>query len=271
MKKLVASFLIFVLVLPSFTQATAATPKNTLKLSNGTLLQTWFYPYRDPTSNMKPDDVRSLQGFTFNKKKEVFLSYTTGNKQKYGYIYKYNTSGKLLKKSKRLVMGHGQAISNYNSTLYVVADIVGNASYKLYSMSDTTLRVKKSWTLQSNIHPNVLYMHSDTVGSVVSKVADSYYINRIQLTKNGVKMDYKDRIIVKGLVGKTPRKPIQGFTYYKGTYYILSDGQYVSFDKEGKNIKRVNLQTVREPEGIGFINGKMVLSFNKPNELFKQK
>lgn len=243
---------------------------NTMTFSNKQVMKTWFYPYRDPAGKVAPNAIRSLQGLTMNAKNDIYVSYATGDKTTYGYIYQYNTKGKLIKKSARLVMGHGQAISNYKGSIYVVADISGKQSYQLYRIDEKTLRVKQSWTLPSNIHPNVLYMQNEREASVVSKVADGYHINRITLTGKQAVLDVKKRIVVKGLIGTTAKKPVQGFTYEKGRYYILSDGQYGIIDLNG-NVKRIALNTKREPEGIGFINGKMVIAFNNLNELFKQK
>lgn len=270
MKKYILILLLFLSCLTFAFEKNVTAKTNTITFSNKQVMKTWFYPYRDPAGKVAPNAIRSLQGFTINAKKDIYVSYATDDKTTYGYIYHYYSTGKLVKESTRLVIGHGQAISNYKGSIYVVADISGKKNYQMYKIDEKTLRVKQSWILPSNIHPNVLYMHNEREASVVSKVTEGYHINRITLTGKQAVLDTKKRIVVKGLVGTTVKKPVQGFTYEKGLYYILSDGQYGVVDAKG-NLKRIALQTKREPEGIGFVNGKMVMAFNNLNELFKQK
>ncbi|MFS0634986.1 hypothetical protein AB1K84_03735 [Mesobacillus foraminis] len=245
---------------------------HTLKFSNNIKVKTLFYPYRDP-ANIKGTAAKGLQGITADPKNNFYLTYGTADKTTYGYIYKYSSKGKLLKKSKKLTIGHGQAISYMDGFLYQIADIKGQKSYMLQKINPETLTVVKKWRIPSAIHPNVLAMQDANTAIAVSKAGDGYDINKIHLGKGPeATRDWREKIHVKGLIGKTPKKEIQGFAIGGHSYYLLSNGEYMTFDRNGKNIKRVSLNTAREPEGIAILkNGKLVIAFNKLNEIFIQQ
>jgi hypothetical protein len=90
--------------------------------------------------------------------------------------------------------------------------------------------------------------------------------------KNVIYIFWNERIYIDGMVGTSSSKPIQSFTYGNSKYYILSDGEYMSFDSSGKNVNRVKLNTTREQEGIVIDkSGKILIQFNYYNEVFKQQ
>jgi hypothetical protein len=247
--------------------------KKTLTFSDGTKVSTLFFPYRDK-ANTKKGSERSLQGMTTDDKGNYYMMYATGDKTKYGYIYKYDKKFKLVKTSKKLTIGHGQAIDYRKGYLYQIADIVGNKNYQLQRIDTKTLKVVKKWTIPAEIHPNVIAMESDTTAIVVSKVGNGYELNRLHI---GEDFDYtirnpREKIFVEGLVGTTAGKEVQGFSRTANRYYILSNGEYVSFNHDGSHKKKVSLKTKREPEGLIFNKqGKMLVLFNKINEVLIQK
>lgn len=253
--------------------ASSSEVKKTLTFSDGTKVSTLFFPYRDKI-NTKKGSERSLQGMTTDDKGNYYLMYATGDKTKYGYIYKYNKKFKLVKKSKKLTIGHGQAIDYRNGYLYQIADIVGKKNYQLQRINTSTLKVVKKWTIPAEIHPNVIAMESDTTAIVVSKVGNGYDLNRLHI---GEDFDYtirnpREKLRVEGLVGTTKEKEVQGFSRTKDRYYILSNGEYMHFNHDGSGVKKVSLKTDREPEGLIFNKqGKMLVLFNKINEVLIQK
>lgn len=250
--------------------------KNTLTFSNGTKVSTLFFPYRDKV-NQKIGTERSLQGMTIDAKGNYYLMYALGDKTTYGYIYKYNKKFKLVKISKKLRVGHGQAMDYHKGYLYQIVDVVGSKNYILQRIDANTLKVIKKWTIPAEIHPNVLAMESDTTAIVVSKTTSSnalgegYELNRLHI---GESFKYtirhpREKLRVDGLIGTTKGKEIQGFERTKDRYYILSNGAYTSFKHDGSDQQTVSLQTTREPEGLLFNSkGKMLVLFNKVNEVF---
>lgn len=247
--------------------------KKTLTFSDGTKVSTLFFPYRDKV-NTKKGSKRSLQGMTTDEKGNYYLMYATGDKTKYGYIYKYNKKFKLVKTSKKLTIGHGQAVDYRKGYLYQIVDIVGNKNYQLQRINASTLKVVKKWTIPAEIHPNVIAMESDTTAIVVSKVGNGYDLNRLHI---GEDFDYtirnpREKLRIEGLVGTTKRKEVQGFSRTKDRYYILSNGEYMSVKHDGSDVQKVSLNTNREPEGLIFNKqGKMLVLFNKINEVLIQK
>ncbi|WP_010290896.1 hypothetical protein [Kurthia massiliensis] len=256
-------------VQPQANAASTSEVKKTMKFSDGTKVSTLFFPYRDP-ANAKKGTERSMQGMTTDEKGNYYVMYATGDKTKYGYIYKYNKKFKLVKMSKKLTIGHGQAIDYRKGYLYQIADIVGNKNYQLQRIDPTTLKVKKKWTIPAEIHPNVIAMESDTTAIVVSKVGNGYDLNRLHI---GEEFDYtirnpREKLRIEGLVGTTKGKEVQGFSRTKDHYYLLSNGEYIIFKHDGTNIKKVKLNTDREPEGLIFNHkGQMLVLFNKINEV----
>lgn len=275
-KKLIGySLLVGIISLSLVSNAKAADILNhTLTFSNKTVVKTFFYPYRNPANVLNPYDGRTLQGITVDSNNNMYLTYVTGDKTTYGYVYKYSPSGVLLKKSAMLTTGHAQGIAFNNGYLYLLSNVSGKP-YKLYKMDPNKLTIVKTWDLPSIVHPNVIAMLNSTTAVGVSKSADGsgYEIYKMYLgTGSSTTMNWKERIHVNGLVGTTSNKPIQGFTYSGGKYYLLSDGEYMSFDINGKNINRVKLNTTREPEGIAVDSkGKLLIQFNYYNEVFKQQ
>lgn len=267
-------FIFFINSLLSSTTVQAKTikqPIHKLTFSNSITMKTLFYPYRD---NLNTPTLKSkgLQGVTIDPANNYYLTYATGDKNHYGYIYKYSSKGKLLKKSTKLTIGHGQAISYIDGFIYQLADIRGNNNYKLQQINSTTLKPIRSWTFPSEIHPNAIAMLDRTTVAAVSKTALGYEINKIHLTKNqNAQRDWHEKIIVNGLIGTTLNHSIQGFAFGNNQYYILSDGQYMTLNPNGLNKKIVQLKTTREPEGIAInTKGKIVIAFNKLNEIFIQ-
>ncbi len=250
----------------------ATNPNHTLTFGNDLKVKTLFYPYRDP-AGVKKASARGLQGITVDSNNNFYLTYSTGDKTQYGYIYKYNQKGKLLKISKKLTIGHGQAISYMDGYLYEIADIVGQVNYTLQKIDLTTLTVVNQWEIPSTIHPNVLAMQDANTAIAISKSGDGYDINKIHLVNNELATrDWREKIHVTGLDSNTSNKPIQGFAIGNGQYYLLLNGEYITFNLDGTNIKQVALNATREPEGIVILkNGKLVIQFNKLNEIFIQK
>lgn len=269
--------LLFLSLLSSNTSsADAKEQKNTLNFSDGTKVSTLFFPYRDKI-NQKSGTERSLQGMTIDTKGNYYLMYALGDKTTYGYIYKYNKKFKLVKISKKLTVGHGQAMDYHKGYLYQIIDIVGSKNYTLQRIDATTLKVIKKWTIPADIHPNVIAMESDTTAIVVSKTTSSnllgagYELNRLHI---GEDFSYtirnvREKMRIDGLIGTTKGKEIQGFERTKDRYYILSNGEYTSFKHDGSDQQTVALRTNREPEGLLFNSkGKMLILFNKLNEVF---
>lgn len=247
----------------------ATNPNHTLTFGNQLKVKTLFYPYRDPVA-VKETKARGLQGLTLDSNNNFYLTYSTGDKTKYGYIYKYSQKGKLLKISKKLTLGHGQAISFMDGYLYEIADIVGQVNYTLQKIDPTTLTVVNSWEIPSTIHPNVIAMQDASTAIVISKTQDGYDMNKIHLVNDDLATrDWREKIHISGFDRTTTSKPIQGFAIGNGQYYLLLDGEYITFNLDGTNINQVALNTTREPEGIAFLtSGKMVIQFNKLNEIF---
>lgn len=251
---------------------TTSNPIHTMTFSNKVKVRTMFYPYRDP-AKVRSSIAKGLQGITLDEQNNFYLTYATGDKQHYGYIYKYSNKGKLIKKSKLLRIGHGQAISYKDGYLYQLADVKGDASFTLQKININTLTVIRTWKVPSSIHPNVIGMLDSKTVIGVSKSGDGYDLNKIHLTdsQNAIR-DYREKLHIKGLVGKTPGKEVQGFAIGKGQYYILSNEEYASFNFDGTNVKHISLNTNREPEGIAFnSSGKLLITFNKLNEVFIQQ
>lgn len=251
---------------------TIENPPHKIIFSNKITVNTLFYPYRDAphTPTLK---AKGLQGLTIDQKNNYYLTYATGDKNRYGYIYKYSSKGKVLKKSNKQLIGHGQAISYMDGFLYQLADIRGNKQYKLQKIDPHTLKSIRNWTIPAEIHPNVIAMLDDQTVAAVSKTATGYEINKIHLTsKQNATRDWREKIVVTGLIGTTADHVVQGFAYGNGRYYILSNGQYMTITKTGKSKKIIHLNTKREPEGIAINQqGKIIISFNKLNEIFIQK
>ncbi|PLT28842.1 hypothetical protein [Peribacillus deserti] len=252
--------------------AAAQNLAHTITFSNKVQVKTLFYPYRDP-ANVSADAAKGLQGITVDPSSNMYLTYATGDKTRYGYIYKYNSKGVLLKTSKLLTLGHGQAISYKDGYLYQLADVKGQASYTLQKINPNTLTVVRTWTVPSIIHPNVMGMLNSTTAIGISKVGDGYDINKIHLgSGRDATRDWREKIHIKGQIGKTPKKEIQGFAIGNGKYYLLSNGEYMTCNMDGTSIKKVSLNTTREPEGIAVNKyGKILISLNKLNEVFIQK
>ncbi|RFU61760.1 hypothetical protein [Peribacillus glennii] len=257
---------------PDVEASTVSTPIHTLKFSNKVQVKTLFYPYRDP-AKVSSKEAKGLQGITVDNSSNIYLTYVTGDKYRYGYIYKYNKKGTLLKKSKRLTIGHGQAISYKDGSLYQLADVRGQSNYTLQKINPNTLTVERAWKVPSTIHPNVMAMQDRNTAIAISKSGDGYDINKIHLgAGKEAKRDWREKIHIRGLIGKTPGKEIQGFAIGNGQYYLLSNGEYITFKPDGTNIKSVLLNTKREPEGIAIEkNGKILITFNKLNEVFIQE
>ena len=251
----------------------------TLTLGDGTKISTLFFPYRDK-AKPKRGTERSLQGMTIDEKGNYYLMYALGDKTTYGYIYKYNKKFQLVKVSKKLKVGHGQAMDYHKGYLYQIVDIVGSKNYVLQRINAHTLKVVKKWTIPAEIHPNVIAMESDTTAIVVSKttaanpLGPGYELNRLHI---GEDFHYTirnphEKLRINGLIGTTKGKEIQGFDRTKGRYYILSNGEYTSFKHDGSEQKTVQLRTKREPEGLLFNSkGQMLILFNKLNEVFIEK
>lgn len=259
----------------SLMNADAKEQKNTMTFSDGTKVSTLFFPYRDKV-NQKVGTERSLQGMTMDTKGNYYLMYALGDKTTYGYIYKYNKKFKLVKVSKKLTVGHGQAMDYHKGYLYQIVDVVGSKNYTLQRIDANTLKVIKKWTIPADIHPNVIAMESDTTAIVVSKTTSAnllgagYELNRLHI---GEDFSYtirnvREKMRIDGLIGTTKGKEIQGFERTKDRYYILSNGEYTSFKQDGSDQQTVSLQTTREPEGLLFNSkGKMIVLFNKVNEV----
>ena len=251
----------------------------TLTLGDGTKISTLFFPYRDK-AKPKRGTERSLQGMTIDEKGNYYLMYALGDKTTYGYIYKYNKKFQLVKVSKKLKVGHGQAMDYHKGYLYQIVDIVGSKNYVLQRINAHTLKVVKKWTIPAEIHPNVIAMESDTTAIVVSKttaanpLGPGYELNRLHI---GEDFHYTirnphEKLRINGLIGTTKGKEIQGFDRTKDRYYILSNGEYTSFKHDGSKQKTVQLRTKREPEGLLFNSkGQMLILFNKLNEVFIEK
>lgn len=251
-------------------------PINNMEFSNGMKLKTLFYPYRDQPSVNGTVKAKHLQGLTVDQDNNFYVSYSTDDHTTYGYIYKYNKKGDLLKKSKKLIMGHAQAMSYMEEYLYVIADIRGEDNYQLKKISAKTLKVEKEWTLPSTIHPNVIAMRDPYTAATISKSGDGYVVNIVHLDDNEemAMRDYREKVEVdiNRLIGKTPHKPIQGFAYGNDQYYLVSDGEYITFNEDGKKVKRVLLNTDREPEGVAIMkDGRLVIGFHKLNEIYIEK
>lgn len=247
---------------------------HTITFSNKTVVKTLFYPYRNPAGVLDPYQARSLQGIAVDDSNNMYITYATGDKTTFGYIYKYSSQGKLIKMSSMLTTGHAQGIAYKNGYLYLLVNITGQ-TYKLQKVNPTTLTVLKTWDLPSIVHPNVITLLDSTTAVGVSKSVDGkgYNIYKIKLGADSTTtINWKEKIYIDGLVGTSSSKPIQGFTYGNGKYYILSDGEYMSFDSNGKNVNRVKLNTTREPEGMAIDkSGKILIQFNYYNEVFKQQ
>lgn len=253
---------------------------NTLQFSNEVTLKTLFYPYRDTKSNLLTKDIQdptqskaqTLQGITSDDNDNYYVTYATGDTTRYGYIYKYDKKGVLIKKSKKLTMGHGQAITYKNGYLYQIADIRGEDNYTLQKMNANSLTVIKKWVIPSTIHPNVIAMIDDNTAVGVSKSADGYDINKIHLGEDEEAFrDWREKVHISGLIGNTPGKEVQGFAFGNEKYYLLSNGEYMTFNPDGTNIEHISLNTDREPEGIAITkDGKILMGFAQVNEIFIQ-
>lgn len=244
-------------------------PTHIITFGNKIKVKTLFYPYRDP-KNVTGSTAKGLQGIAVDSNDNIYLTYATGDKNHYGYIYKYNRKGELLKKSKLLTIGHGQALSYNSGYLYQLADIKGQPSYTLQKINPSTLKVEKNWKVPETIHPNVIAMEDSKTAIAVSKSGDGYDLNKIHLgTGKSATRDWHEKVHVSGLIGKTSNKDIQGFAIGNGQYYLLSNGEYMTFGANGDKKNRISLNTNREPEGI-FINNsdKILIAFNKLNEVF---
>ncbi|ALC88704.1 hypothetical protein AM500_01980 [Bacillus sp. FJAT-18017] len=254
-------------------RAKAAMTIHSLTFSNKIAVKTLFYPYRNSSTVTNLNDIRSLQGIAVDQYNNMYLTYATGDKTTYGYIYKYSPKGVLLKKSARLTIGHGQAIAYKSGYLYQLADVKGQESYTLQKINPSTLTVVRKWKVPTSIHPNVVAMLDSNTAVAVSKSGDGYDINKIHLgSGTWATRDWREKIHISGMIGTTSGKPIQGFAYGNGKYYLLSNGEYMTFDKYGKNKVRVKLNTTREPEGITINSaGKILIQFNKLNEVFIQR
>lgn len=251
----------------------------TLTLSDGTKISTLFFPYRDK-AKPKRGTERSLQGMTIDETGNYYLMYALGDKTTYGYIYKYNKKFQLVKVSKKLKVGHGQAMDYHKGYLYQIVDIVGSKNYVLQRINTHTLKVVKKWTIPAEIHPNVIAMESDTTAIVVSKttavnpLGPGYELNRLHIDEDFhyTIRNPREKLRINGLIGTTKGKEIQGFDRTKDRYYILSNGEYTSFKHDGSEQKTVQLRTKREPEGLLFNSkGQMLILFNKLNEVFIEK
>ncbi|OPJ59724.1 hypothetical protein [Clostridium oryzae] len=245
---------------------------HTLTFNNKLKVKTLFYPYRDP-GNTADNLRRHLQGLTIDTNDNIYLTYAVCDETRYAYIYVYNKKGKLLRKSKKMPLGHGQAISYKNGYLYQLADIKDQTNFSLLKIDPYTFRIVRSWTIPSTIHPNVLFMQDDNTGISVSRYLDGYDINKIHLTEGpDAQRDWHEKIHISGFIGITPNREIQGFTYRNGQYHLLSNGEYMTFNPDGSNVKHISMNTKRESEGIGVMsNGKLVFGFNRLNELFIQQ
>lgn len=270
MKNLRLLLLLVVALLAMQVSATAkSNPVHTLQLSKQLKAKTLFYPYRDP-AGVTGSKSKGLQGITVDEHQQYYLTYSTGDKTRYGYIYKYSSKGKLLKKSERLTIGHGQAIAYKDGYLYQLADIRGQNRYTLQKINVKTFKVERKWLVPSTIHPNVIAMLDKNTAVGVSKSGNGYDLNKIHLGKGKeADRDWREKVHINGLVGTTPGKEVQGFAYGKGKYYILSNGEYMIVNPDGSQSQKLRLNTDREPEGISITNsGRIVMGFNKLNEIF---
>lgn len=253
---------------------------SSLEFSDKTVMKHLFYPKNPGT----------LQGIAAGDRGEIYLSYSTDNK-KYGYIYHYTKKGTLIKKSKKLTIGRGQAITYSNGKLYVTAEINGEKNYYSYVL-DKNLKVIKKWKLVSLIHPTSASMKNNLEMYVISKntsgkYEDEYHINTVSFKEDkdelpeyrnttALYMDQRIRIPFDNLQNET----LQGFSVYNNKFYILTNYKYleVAASSDGrsngkvKSIKIVKLNTNRTSAGMAFYkSGRMIMALNGKDEIFITK
>lgn len=278
MKKIILFLTIFLCVL-SINSHNEAQATN-LKFSDNTKMKHLFYPKNPGT----------LQGIAAGNRGEIYLSYSTDNK-KYGYIYHYTKKGKLIKKSGKLTIGRGQAITYSKGNLYVTAEINGDKNYYTYIL-DKNLKVVKKWKLVSLIHPTASSMKNNLEMYAISKNAsgkygNEYHINTVSFEEDkdelpeyrntaALYMDQRIRVPFNNLKNET----LQGLSVYNNKFYILTNYKYleVTASSDGrsngkvKSTKIVKLNTDRTSAGMSFYkNGRMIMALNGKDEIFITK
>lgn len=289
MKKIILGFLTLVLFFSIFTntgESVSAKSINTLTFSNGIKMKSLF----------KAKVTGKIQNITTNEKNEIFLVTTTGSKG-YGYIYKYTSKGKLIKKSKKIRVGSGQGFAYANGKLYAMYDRmirkydldIRKSAYALYEIDSTTLKVKKKWWICDILHPNSITVQNKDEELYVyslSRVGNNEY-NWNKLSKKpfspevmgGVKnvMPFLNQHRIRVY---TKTSSVQSMAINKGNYYILNNGQYLQFTGTSKgnykgsvsSKKTVKLNTSLEPGGMAFnTKNKMLMVFTTNSTVYIQK
>lgn len=253
-------------------------------------------PTNPPTNDMQVENVskslksvmalpvkssEGLQGFAYGKKNEVYATYATGNRWNKGYIYRFNTKGKIVSKSPKITIGHGQGLIVKNGYIYNLADVNGYLNYekafKVYKRDPKkNYKVVKTFTLPLSMRSHVLYVHSDKKMASAKKYdkgngETGYKISEYDVKSNGTMVEANEYVLPGAIVGNRS-DALQSMTYHNGEYYLLTDGYYTKYNPKTNTRTTVNLNTGRESEGIAVNNkGQIHVALNKPNQILEVK
>lgn len=246
------------------------TDNYTFKTGTGETMKKWYKPHNGPVN----DERRTLQNFTFGKGSDAYLSYATGDLRNDGYIYHYDSKGKLLDKSPKIRFGHGQSISYLNGSMYIGADIPDVTNQRIYQYDVKTWRVKKQWKVPQGIVLGTMTMRDENTAVVARKydVDRGYELVTLKLDDDSSEAYVEKIQRFEGVVGTTKQRELQAITYYKGYYYLATNGYYVKINEKTGKRTNVRMNIARENEGIGFSKtGRLVWAVALKNQLFIEK
>lgn len=258
----------------SYLSKNKTTPKETIHVKNEKKNIT-------PVRTLPAKASESLQGFVYGKNDEIYATYATGNKWNTGYVYHMNKNGKVLSKSKKITIGHGQGLNYKNGYIYNLADVNGYLNYekpfKVYKRDPKkNYKIVKTFTLPLSMRSHVLYVHSDTKMASAKKYVKKngetgYKISEYAVNKDGSMRESNTYRLPNAIVGNRS-DALQSMTYHNGEYYLLTDGYYTKFNPKTKTRTTVNINTKRESEGIAVNRkGQLHIALNNPNQILKVK
>lgn len=241
-----------------------------VKTSDGKTLKKWYAPH----NGLENGERRTLQNIVFGKGSDAYLSYTTGDLLNDGYIYHYNSKGKLLSKSPRLEVGHGQSVSYYDGAFFIGSDVPDPSLQRITKYNPTTWEVQQSWKVPENIKIGTMTMVNERTAVVARKydVDRGYELITLKLDKDAKQARISNIQRFPKVVGITKQYELQALTYHKGYYYLATNGWYVKIHKKTGKRTDVRVNIDRENEGIGFTkSGRLVWAVAMKNQLFIEK
>lgn len=246
------------------------TDNYTFKTGDGLVMKKWYAPHNGNVDGER----RTFQNFTFGEGSDAYISYATGDLKSEGYLYHYDSKGKLLSMSPKLKIGHGQSVSYYKGSMYVGADMPKQADQRIYKYNVDTWRVEKEWKLPADVSVGTMVMRDATTAVVARKydIDRGYELLMLHLDPNSDTAHVTTSYRFPGVVGTTKQYELQSIAYHDKHYYLATNGYYVKINEDTRKRTNVRMNIDRENEGIGFSKtGRLVWGVAQKNQLFVEK